>query len=293
MTGAAGAAEAGHVHFSGGFHGGGGFRGGWGGGVHVSGGASFHWSRPAWGGYSYRPGRWWGGGIHVGYGGYYPYSYWPYYYYYPAYVPAYYGTTYYPVEGQSMGAAYGGPSVAAAYVPEPPLPRFGVGLFGGAVDSDLNQASGAKETDFGLLGRLRLGDGGLLVEGELGKTSYSVGGVDNVRVDRRLGGSLVYEIGAHNMLAPYVLGGLGVQQADVGGNYSTTQDYGELGVGLRLAVSRNIHLTFDVRAGTRSTVSNDTSMPTQTTARMVAPPTTNDTRSEDYTRARLAAILYF
>jgi hypothetical protein len=166
-------------------------------------------------------------------------------------------------------------------------------VFGGAVDSDLNQANNAKETDFGLLGRLRLGDGGLLVEGELGKTSYSVGGVDDVRVDRRLGGSLVYEIGARNMLAPYVLGGLGVQQSDVGGNYSTTQDYGEIGVGLRLAVSRNIHVTFDVRAGERSTVSNDSTMPTQAAARTVAPPTTNDNRSEEYTRARLAAILYF
>jgi hypothetical protein len=291
MTAAAGAADAGHAHFSagGGFHVGGG-------GVHAYGGASVHWSSsPRWGygsGYStYRPGRWWGGG-HVyygygyGYGGYYPW--WPsYYYYYPEYVPSYYGASYYPV-----APAYSAPGVAAAYVPPPPLPRFGVGLFGGAVSSDNNDATNTKETDFGLLARFRLTDG-LLVEGELGKTQFNVNGVDNVRVDRRLGGSLVYEIGARNALAPYVLGGLGVNQSDVGGNYNTTQDYVEVGGGLRLALSQNIHLTADIRAGSRSTVSNDQTMPTNVTARSVAPPPTMANTNEDYTRFRLAAILYF
>ena len=78
---------------------------------------------------------------------------------------------------------------------------------------------------------------GLLVEGELGKTSTSVNGVDNVRVDRRLGGSLIYEFGAYNRFAPYVLAGLGVQQANVDGDYNTTQDFGEIGVGLRYALT--------------------------------------------------------
>jgi hypothetical protein len=280
----AGAAEAGHVHLSGGAHFGGSH---WGGGVHFSGGASVHWSSP---GYAYRPGRWWGGGhAYYGWRGYYPW-YPSYYYFYPEYVPSYYGTSYYPV-----APSYAGPTVAAAYLPPPPLPRFGIGGFIGGVDSDLNQSTNTKETDFGLLARLRLGDGGLLVEGELGKTSYNVNNVDNVRVDRRMGGSLIYEFGAHNAFAPYVLGGLGVQQSDVGGDYKTTQDYGEVGVGLRLAVSRNIHITLDVRGGSRSTVSNDTppSTPVTTTAKMVAPPSTSDNRNEDYTRVRLAAILYF
>src|SRR5881628_3543861 len=122
-----GAAEAGHAHFSGGVHFGGGAHfggGGWGGGVHVSGGTSFHWSRPAYQGYH------WGVRGHVSVGGYYPYYYRPYYYYYyPTYVPSYYGASYYPVE------ATGGPSVTEAYVPRPELPKLGVGLFAGGVST--------------------------------------------------------------------------------------------------------------------------------------------------------------
>jgi hypothetical protein len=89
-----------------------------------------------------------------------------------------------------------------------------------------------------------------------------------------------------------VLGGLGVNQAQVGDGYSTTQDFAELGVGLRLALSRNVHLTADIRAGSRNTVSNDTPTVTGGTARTVTPPTTND-NNESYTRGRLAAIIYF
>ena len=290
-----GAHFGGGGHFSGGFHAGGGFHAsagfhggyrGWSGGVHVGGSGYVHWSS---GGFAYRPTHWhWGG--HVWVGGYRYHPWWPsYYYFYPSYVPSYYGETYYPVE-----PTYAAPSVAAAVAPEPPLPRFGVGVFGGAVDSDLNTATNTKESDFGLLGRYRLTTG-LLVEGELGKTSYDVANKSNVRVDRRLGGSLIYEIGAYNRLAPYILGGLGVQQADVAGTYSTTQDYAELGVGLRFAITPNLHLAFDVRAGTRSTVSNDQTamMPSGTVARSVTPPTTDSGQSEDYTRGRLSAILYF
>lgn len=287
-----GAAEAGHAHFSGGVHFGGGAHfggGGWHGGVHVSGGSSFHWSRPAYGG------SYWGGGLrgHIyvggGYGGYYPYYYRPYYYYYyPEYVPSYYSASYYPVE------ATGGPSMTTVYAPRPELPKLGVGLFAGGVSTqDQYGNSQHDSSDVGILGRLRLGNGGLLVEGELGKTSYDVAGATNVRVDRRLGGSLIYEIGAYNALAPYVLGGLGVQQASVGGDYSTTQDFAEVGVGLRWAVTPHFHLTADIRAGSRSTVSNDSVMPAGTAVRSVAPPTSDSGNTEDYTRGRLAAILYF
>ncbi|HTR53010.1 MAG TPA: outer membrane beta-barrel protein [Kofleriaceae bacterium] len=252
----------------------GGYRGGYRGGYY--------------GGYRGYRGGWWGGG-HVWVGGYAPW--WPSYYYYgPEYVPSYYGSSYYPV--QPGAAAYAGPSAYLA--PPPPLPRLGIGVFGGAVNSDLNMASNTQETDFGLLGRFRLTDG-LLVEGELGKTSYEVNNVSDVRQDRRLGGSLIYEFGARNAFAPYVLAGLGVQQADVGGTYSTTQDYGELGLGLRLALTPHFHLTFDVRAGSRSTVSNDsaTAMPTGSIERSVTPPTSSSGNDESYTRARLAAIYYF
>jgi len=287
-----GAAEAGHAHFSGGVHfsggahwGGGGYRGGYSGGVHITGGAgvSYHWSRPAW-----RPHYWGGvsGGVYVG--GYYPSYYSPYYYsYYPEYVPSYYGS-YYPV----TAAAYAGPSMVAPIRPE--LPKLGVGLFAGGVSTqDAYGNSTHDSSDVGLLGRLRLGNGGLLIEGELGKSSYDLSNTSNVRVDRRLGGSLIYEIGAYNALAPYVLAGLGVQQADVGGSYSTTQDFAEVGVGLRWAITPHFHLTADIRAGSRSTVANDQTMPAGTAVRSVTPPTTDSGQTEDYTRGRLAAILYF
>ena len=69
---------------------------------------------------------------------------------------------------------------------------------------------------------------------------------------------------------------------------------GELGIGLRYAISPNFHLTFDIRAGSRATVSDDRETAVDgTVARSVAPPTEDSNESEEYTRARLAAILYF
>ncbi|MFT3700687.1 MAG: outer membrane beta-barrel protein [Kofleriaceae bacterium] len=282
-----GTAEAGHAHFSGGVHISGG--GHFGGGIHVGGGyhATFR-AGGGWHGGGYVHPSYWGvrGRVHVGWGGYRPYYYRPYYsYYYP--VPAYYSGSYYPVEGVAA------PSQVVAVAEPPPLPRFGIGVFAGGVSTDYNNQTDTSETDLGVLGRFRLTDG-LILEGELGRTSTSVNGVDNVRVDRRLGGSLLYEFGAHNRLAPYVLAGLGVEQAQVDGDYSTTQDYGELGVGLRYAFSRNFHLTFDVRAGERSSVSSDNSDVVTGVAKTVTPPSSNSNdNKEDYTRARLAAILYF
>jgi hypothetical protein len=289
--GIGGTAEAGHgVHFGGHF----------GGSVHVGGGgASFHgsahigvhYARP---GYGYRGGyRGYGGARgHIYVGPSYGYYYRPYYAYgYPEYVPSYYGASYYPVQPTAQLQ-----SSAMVVAPRPELPRFGIGLSTGATDVNSKSDSG----DIGILGRFRLTDG-LLVEGELGKTTYT----GDTREDRRLGASLVYEIGAYNRWAPYVVGGLGVQQAQVGtgsGDYSTTQDFAEIGVGLRWAISPQIHIMADIRAGSRNTVSNDTppmlqngtTTTTTPTARSVAPPTTSDANtSESYTRARLAAVLYF
>jgi len=277
-------AEANHIHFSGGGH----VRVG-GGGFHARVGGGFGWSH----GYSYRPyysGRSWsvGGRIYVGprYYGYYP----RYYYYYTP-VPSYYGyystPYYYPVAPQ--------PAVATTTVVAPParpqLPKLGIGLFAGGASNNNDTAGTNDSSDVGLLGRLRLGNGGFLIEAEVGKASFK----NDERIDRRIGGSLVYEIGAYNKLAPYVLGGIGVQQADVAGTYQTTQNYGEIGVGLRYAVSPNFHLLFDVRAGERKNSNDSNNVPmTDTAARSVTPPT-NDANSntEDYTRARLAAVLYF
>jgi hypothetical protein len=268
------------VHFSGSAR----FSGG------VSVGTSYRFARPAW-----RPHRWSvGGSVYVG-----PtYSYWPrpYYVYYPQYVPAYYHTTsYYPVAPAPIAA----PGVVAVAPVRPELPKLGIGLFAGSSATEAQDGGSLHDSDdMGLLARYRLTPG-LILEGELGKTSYDFGGYENVRVDRRVGGSLLYEIGAYNRWAPYVLAGVGVQQAEVAGEFQTTQNYAELGIGLRWAVSRQFHLTADIRAGSRGTVSSSSDGPPPpaymdgTTARTITPPPASSNASEEYTRARLSAILYF
>jgi len=277
-----GTAEAGHAHFSGSAHVSGGAH--FSGGVHVTGGARFsghvgwssgvHFARPVW----HRP--WFGGRVWVG--TYYrPYYYYP--YYYPEYVPSYYGPTYYPVQPEAA------PGVAAMAAPRPSLPTFGIGVFAGG--SSVQNVQNKEDTsDLGALARLRLTPG-LIVEGEIEKNSFK----DNVRVDRRMGGSLIFEIGAHNTFAPYLLAGAGVQQANVDGSFTTTQDYGEVGVGLRWALSRNLHLTFDIRAGKSQTIDSSQPAVVSNAARSVAPPvgTNGSNNTEDFTRGRLAAILNF
>ncbi len=244
-----------------------------------SGGVSVRYGR----GYSYWRPRGWsvGGSIYVGTYPRYRY-YRPYYYYTP--VPSYYGyysTTYYPVAPA--------PAVQTTVVEtpsRPELPRFGLGLFAGGVSvEDKNESS-----DFGALARFRLTPG-LILEGEIGKQTYE----ESQRTDRRLGASLIYETGAHNTLAPYVLAGLGVQQADVEDEWKTTQNFGELGIGLRWAVTPQFHLTFDIRAGSRAGVSDnrDDTIAAGTSARTIAPPDVDSDESEEYSRARFSAILYF
>lgn len=266
-----GTAEAGRAHFSGSAR--------IGGRVRISGrwhGGGVHFARP-WRSY-WRPRVWVGGGIYYGPSYYYyPRSY---YYYYPESVPSYYGgASYYPVEPTAA------PGIVAAAPAERPLPVLGIGVFAGGSSVQDKQES----SDLGAMLRLRLG-GGLLVEGEIGRTSFK----DDTRVDRRIGASLIYEIGARNDWAPYILAGGGVQQADVDGSFTTTQDFGEIGVGLRWALSRNFHLTADVRAGRSKTIDSNEPIILNDAARSVAPPSGNfGDDTEDYTRGRLAAILYF
>jgi hypothetical protein len=269
-------AQRARVHFSGGVR--------WSGGVNVSSGSSWRFARPAW-----RPSRWHvRGSIYVG--PTYRYYPRPYYVYYPTYVPSYYqSTTYYPVQ-----PAVAAPGVVAVAAPERPLPKLGIGLFAGgsAVESQSGDSTHESD-DIGLLARFRLTPG-LMIEGELGKMSYDVDGVDNARVDRRLGASLLYEIGARNRWAPYVLVGMGVQQAEVGGEFNTTQDYGELGGGLRWAVTEKFHLAFELRAGARATVSSDDMVaPVGSAPRVITPPSEDSDETEEYWRGRLNAILWF
>jgi hypothetical protein len=263
-----GTAEAGRGHFSGSAR--------IGGSVHISGRfhGGGHYARP-WGRSYWRPRVWVGGGSYWGPSYYYyPRSY---YYYYPEAVPSYY-----PVAPQASA-----PGIVAVAAPvEQPLPILGIGVFAGGSSVQDKQES----SDLGALLRLRL-SGGLLVEGEIAKTSFK----DNERVDRRLGVSLIYEIGARNSWAPYLLAGGGVQQADVDGSFTTTQDFGEVGVGLRWALSRNFHLTADVRAGRSKTIDSNQPLVVNDSARSVAPPSGrfDNEDTEDYTRGRIAAILYF
>ncbi|MCX5748031.1 MAG: outer membrane beta-barrel protein [Proteobacteria bacterium] len=266
-----GTAEAGRFRFSG--HA----------GVHFGGGVHVNYARPA---PQFRPHRWSvSGHIYIG-----PqYTYRPYYYYTPEYVPSYYpAQSYYPIAPAPSATAQ---TVVVAANPE--LPRFGLGLFAGGASVEDRGSSTSQSSDLGVVGRFRL-SGGLLVEGELGKTSYA----QDVRVDRRLGASLVYEIGAYNRFAPYVLAGLGVQNAETNGAYSADQSYGEIGAGLRYAVTPSLHLSADLRLGSRATMSNDADMSTlgtgNSTARTIAPPPTSSSdTSENYSRGRIAAILYF
>ena len=270
-------ADAGRFRFSGG------------GGVRVHGRvhAGISYSRPA-----YRaPSRPWtvGGRVYVGPRYRYSYGYYPRhrYYYYPRYyyyqpVPSYYGVYqqhYYPVQPA--------PQVQTAVVApaaRPQLPRFGVGLFAGGVSVDDRDDS----DNVGLFGRLRLTPG-LILEAEMGKTTYA----EDLRVDRRLGGSLIYEIGAYNKLAPYVRAGLGVQQADVGNEFQTRQNYGELGVGLRYAFSPNFHIGFDVRTGTRATAEGEDAPATDVRARSVVPPAEGSGVEENYVSGTFWGGLYF
>jgi hypothetical protein len=182
---------------------------------------------------------------------------------------------YYPVVAQ--------PSVGA-YVPPPPrpaLPRWGVGVAAGGIDVEGQDAG----DDLALIGRLRLTPRWQL-EGEIGKNELA----DGTRVDRRLGAGLNFEFSPYNRFTPYLVGTMGVTQVEVAdGEYESSQSFGEVGVGLRFAVTPRIHLSGDIRAGSRAAI-DDEPQPLDASARMVAPP---DDESEEYTRARLAAVLFF
>lgn len=172
-------------------------------------------------------------------------------------------------------------ATAYAVAPRPELPRFGIGVFGGGVQVEGEHVG----NDLGVMGRLRLTPG-LMIQGEIAKSELE----DGVRVDRRLAGGLVYEIGAYNRWAPYLLGNLGVTQAEVGDDWTTTQSFGELGGGIRWAITPNFHLGADLRVGSRQNVDEEGTRPTIGTARAVTPA---DDEGEEYTSGRLWGALYF
>jgi hypothetical protein len=176
------------------------------------------------------------------------------------------------------------PYVVAQTVPvERPLSRFGVGAFhGGVAVEGVNEGQ-----DVGLVGQVRLGRS-LIVEGEMAKNELA----DGDRVDRRLMVGLNFELAPHRRLTPYVTGGLGVTQVDVGGgDYQDSQSIAELGGGLRWRMSERISLFGDLRLGARESIDDgDVATPQPTDpdlARMV--PEAN----ERYSRLRLGALLTF
>jgi hypothetical protein len=248
-----------------------------GGGVRIG---SPRWRQPVYRPY-YRPHHaiggaiWIGGGSYSGYGGYRTYAAPP-----PeptcncgpgavpSYYPGYYSTA---------QPAYTAPAAPA------PLPRFGIGAFAGSFESN-----GEPGRDLGLMARLRL-SGGWLLEGEVGASEFQSAHDQGLDPQRRMGAALVYEIVARNSWAPYLVAGMGAVQSM---HQSDPQGFGELGIGLRWALTDNLHLAVDIRAGNQG--KPDEAVDAPTAARVVIPndPSFSDS-GEDYTRGRLSAMLYF
>ena len=208
---------------------------------------------------------------------YYPGVYWGYRYAAPP-PPACYEEC-----GPSASAYYHAPAqpVAVAHVVEhDPIPRLGIGVFGGSVDTENNEAG----TDIGLVGRVRL-TRHFMLEAEVAKSEVDEGS----RVDRRLGGSVLFDFMPYSDFSPYVLAGGGFGQTDVDdGTFTGRQAYGELGVGLEWALGRHLSLFGDIRAGARANEADELEDP-----RILRAPSASVEEEERFTRARLGALLYF
>ncbi|MEZ4359858.1 MAG: hypothetical protein R3B48_06730 [Kofleriaceae bacterium] len=192
----------------------------------------------------------------------------------PSYYPGYYGAA---------------PSATAVVSAGPePLPRFGLGGFVGGVEVD-----GEGGSDIGLLLRLRLTEGWLL-EGELGASEME----HTALRENRFSAGMVYEIGARNSWAPYLVGAVGgAKEPDNASSYAAPRSraFGEVGVGLRWALTDHLHLAFDLRAGAQE--DNTETYYDAPTTRAIAQPlpgdVADDTKQQTYTRSRLSALLYF
>ena len=159
-----------------------------------------------------------------------------------------------------------------------PLPRLGIGLFAGGVNVEDREAS----SDIGLVGRFRLTDS-FLIEGEIAKSELE----DGDRIDRRMGAALIWDLAPRSRLSPQLLVGAGAVRADIddnGNSLNADQMYGEIGAGLAWRLSRSLELSADIRAGSHEVLENDAAV-FATTAPIQ--------EEESYTRARIAAMLYF
>lgn len=187
--------------------------------------------------------------------------------------------SYYPGYYSQPGGYYSGTATSAAQSEPAELPRFAIGGYAGGYDVD-----GQNGNDVGFLVRLRLTDG-LLVEGELGQSELEDQYGDP---DSRAGASLIYEFGARNDWAPYLVAGAGATRSDA---TDESLGFGEFGVGLRWALTDHLHLAFDIRAGAQE-LSEFYSAQPDAAARVILP-TEDDEETQNYTRGRLSAMLYF
>lgn len=163
--------------------------------------------------------------------------------------------------------------------PEPALPTLGLGAFFGSSSVSHNDAG----DDFGLVGRLRLTTH-LRLEGELSKTELDGG----ARVDRRLGAALLWDFAPYGRLSPFVLAGAGVGRTDTdGAGDPTDQGYGEIGVGLEWHLSDRLSIIGDLRAGQIANQRDDRAVALSTS------PTASVDQKEDFTRARIGALVFF
>ncbi len=194
---------------------------------------------------------------------------------YPTYV-APVVPSYYPVAPGPQG-----PSAYQYVAPAPQLSRFAIGVFAGGVATE-NDAQG---DDVGLLARVRLSPH-FLLEGELGRSRMGEG----TRVDRRIAGAAIFETHPRSILTPYVLGGIGAQEAEVGGTWATQQRFAEVGGGLRWQLSPAVQVLGDLRLGQRSENDALQARPTDVAARSIAPQADGP---ESYSRVRLAVALSF
>lgn len=175
--------------------------------------------------------------------------------------------------------AYAAPapaSVTVAAPSKPALPRWGIGVFAGAIDVDERMQG----QELGVLGRLRLSDA-LLLEAELARTDMLQG-----RMDQRAGGALLLDLSPRSRLSVHLLGGLGVTQTVIE-DWHAQQGYAELGAGVTWRVNPRLHLTADVRAGAREQIEV---APASASAKALAP---SATAHEEFTRGRLSAIVSF
>jgi hypothetical protein len=247
-----------------------------GGSIHVGGGFSVGVGR------FHRPHVWRAGPVVSGavvWGGSYQSDYYPGGYQYPQVQPAPVVPSYYPY--QTYQPVYGVQSSQPS-PPPPALPRFALGVFAGGVSTDNDQSG----EDIGLLARLRVTPR-LLIEAELGKARMAEG----KREDRRVEGALAYETSPYRNWSPYLTGGLGVQQANVGQSQSE-QRFAELGAGLRLNLGTSLQLLGDIRLGQRALVNDSPSaaLPVDASARQISPAVD---QPENYSRVRIAAVLAF